>query len=158
MSTPEINQLLHPDRIRVGLSCDTKQDAINTMVDLLEGNPSINELATVRDAVFEREATMSTGVGKGLGLPHAKTPAATETIAAFATMAPPIPFDAIDDAPVELMLLLVGPTANTSLHIKVLGRISRLVNRPPIREALINATNPEGILDTLKEAESRLLT
>jgi mannitol/fructose-specific phosphotransferase system IIA component (Ntr-type) len=156
VSIPAVNELLHPDRIRIGMSSATKADAINTMVDLLEGHAAISALPDVRTAVFDRESTMSTGVGHGLGLPHAKTAAASETVAAFATVQPPVDFDSIDSKPVDLMLLLVGPEADASLHIKVLGRISRLVHRAPIREALIDAPDADAVMHTLKKAEDAL--
>ena len=156
MPIPAVNSLLHPDRIRIGLSSATKADAINTMVDLLEGHTAITELSEVRTAVFDRESTMSTGVGHGLGLPHAKTGAVTDTVAAFATVQPPVDFDAIDSKPVDLMLLLVGPEADASLHIKVLGRISRLVHQVPIRRALTSAPDSASVMHTLQEAEAAL--
>lgn len=156
MSTITLHTLLHPDRIQLGLSRPTKADAIDAMVDLLDGHPAITSLADVRNAVFEREATMSTGVGHGLGLPHAKTAAATQTVAAFATLQPPVAFDAIDGAPVDLMLLLVGPEAEASLHLKVLGRISRLVHQGPLREALVDAEDAGMVVDTLQRAEATL--
>ncbi|MFO8233259.1 MAG: PTS sugar transporter subunit IIA [Longimonas sp.] len=156
MSVPAINDLLHPDRIRIGLSTPTKSEAIDAMVDLLDGHPSITTLPDVRDAVFKRESTMSTGVGHGLGLPHAKTSAASDTVAAFATVHPPVDFDAIDSKPVDLLLLLVGPEADASLHIKVLGRISRLVHQRPIRKALSEANDPDTVVRTFQDAEAAL--
>jgi len=156
VSIPAVNDILHPDRIQIGLSSPTKTDAINTMVDLLEGHSAIQALPDVRAAVFERESTMSTGVGHGLGLPHAKTGATTETVAAFATVHPPVDFDSIDRKPVDLLLLLVGPEADASMHIKVLGRISRLVHQVPIRKALLNAATPEEVVKTLSDAEASL--
>ena len=81
---------------------------------------------------------------------------ATETGAAFATTAEPVDFSAIDDEPVRLLLLLVGPEEHKSQHVKILGRISRLVSRDPLRERLINATEPETIIDVLREGEADL--
>jgi mannitol/fructose-specific phosphotransferase system IIA component (Ntr-type) len=99
---------------------------------------------------------MSTGVGKMLGLPHAKTAAARETVAAFATTAEPIDFGAIDDQPVRLLFLLVGPEDDKSRHIKILGRISRLVSRDSIREQLLDVEAPDDVIRILKEGEAQL--
>jgi len=154
--TTEINQLLQPEQVRIGLSGRTKTEAINAIVDVLEGHERISSLDAVRSAIFEREKMMSTGVGKGLGLPHAKTPAATETVAAFATTAQPIDFGAIDDEPVRLLLLLVGPEEHKSQHVKILGRISRLVSRDALRQQLVEATDPATIIDILRAGEAEL--
>jgi mannitol/fructose-specific phosphotransferase system IIA component (Ntr-type) len=99
---------------------------------------------------------MSTGVGKGLGLPHAKTAAATETVAAFATTAAAVDFGAIDDQPVRLVLLLVGPEGDKSQHIKILGRISRLASRDGLRDRLVDATEPTEVIEILTEGERDL--
>jgi mannitol/fructose-specific phosphotransferase system IIA component (Ntr-type) len=154
--TTEINQLLRPDQVRIGLSGTTKKEVINALIDVLAGHEAIDSLDAVRKAIFNREEMMSTGVGKMLGLPHAKTSAATETVAAFATTAEPVDFGAIDDEPIRLLLLLVGPEEHKSKHIKILGRISRLVSREPLRERLIEAETPETVIEVLREGEAEL--
>jgi mannitol/fructose-specific phosphotransferase system IIA component (Ntr-type) len=154
--TTEINQLLDPERVRIGLSGTEKSEVIDALIDVLAGEDAIDNLEAVRRAIFEREKKMSTGVGKGLGLPHAKTPAATETVAAFATTEEPVDFGAVDDVPVRLLLLLVGPEEHKSQHVKILGRISRLVSRDALRERLVEAESPETVLETLREGEAEL--
>lgn len=154
--TTEINQLLRPEQVRIGLSGSSKTEVINALIDVLEGHEEVDSLEAVRTAIFDREKMMSTGVGKGLGLPHAKTPAATDTVAAFATTAEPVEFGAIDDEPIRLLLLLVGPEEHKSKHIKILGRISRLVSRGGLRERLIEAEEPETVIDLLREGETEL--
>jgi PTS system fructose-specific IIA component len=154
--TTAIHQLLRPEHIRIGLEADSKPDLINRLVDLLGDHPSVDDLEAVRSATFAREAKMSTGVGKGLGLPHAKTSAATTTVAAFATTAAPVHFDAIDDEPVRMAFLLVGPQSDKSHHIKILGRISRLANRPAFRSDLLAARMPADVVDRFRDGEATL--
>jgi len=155
-TTADIHQLLRPSTVQIGLGGTTKDEVINGLVDLLEGHDAISSLEAVRDAVFDREQVMSTGVGKMLGLPHAKTAAARDTVAAFATTAEPIDFGAIDNEPVRLLFLLVGPESDKSRHIKILGRISRLVSRDTIRERLLGVEAPEEVIAILKEGEAQL--
>ncbi len=156
-SLTDIHQLLHPRTIRVGLEGSTKEEAINNLVDLLKGHPSVKDLEIVRKAVFEREKVMSTGVGKGLGLPHAKTAAIEDTVAAFAVMEHPIDFGSIDNRPVQLLFLLVGTEAAKSQHIKLLSRISRLMNRDAFRDRLLKARSASEVLAVFEEGESDLL-
>lgn len=155
-TTIDIHQLLEPKTVRIGLPGETKDAVVNELIDVLQGHSAISSLEAVRDAVFEREQLMSTGVGKMLGLPHAKTPAATETVAAFATTAEPVDFGAIDDQPVRLLFLLVGPETDKSRHIKILGRISRLVSRDALRERLLAVQTPQEVIEILKEGEVQL--
>ncbi|AEN73111.1 putative PTS IIA-like nitrogen-regulatory protein PtsN [Rhodothermus marinus SG0.5JP17-172] len=156
-STSQIHQLLVPETIRVGLPGHTKEEVLNHLIDLLRGHPAVRDLEAVRQAVLARERMMSTGVGKGLGLPHAKTPAVTTTVAAFAITAEPVEFDAIDQQPVRLLFLLVGPGAAKSQHIKLLSRISRLMNRDGFRTRLLEARTPEEVLHLFEEGESQLV-
>ena len=156
-STGHIHQLLSPRTIRVGLPGATKRDVIDGLIDLLERRPEVRDLDRVREGVHEREQRMSTGVGKGLALPHAKTSAVEETTAAFAVTEHPIDFEAIDGRPVRLVFLLVGTEQSGSQHIKLLSRISRLMNRDDLRERLLEAENAQDVLQAFREAEAQLL-
>ncbi len=153
----EITRLLSPDSIRVGLEGSTKTEILESLILTLEDNPAVLDLDRVREDVLAREGIMSTGVGQGLGLPHAKTSGVSETTAAFAVTAEPIDYRAIDQQPVRLIFLLLGPETSRSQHIKILSRISRLMNREQIRESLLEAATPEEVLDIFSEGELELL-
>ncbi|GIV59834.1 PTS sugar transporter subunit IIA [Rhodocaloribacter litoris] len=156
-SVTDIHQLLRRDVVRVGLPGQTKEEVVNRLVDLLQGQPGVRDLEAVRKAVWERERVMSTGVGKGLALPHAKTDAVEKTVAALAVTAEPIAFDAIDDQPVRILFLLVGTEEAKAQHIKILSRISRLMNRDALRERLLRAADAEEVLAIIEEGEAALL-
>ncbi len=154
--TAGLFELLEPSTIRVGLPGATKQEVLENLLSLLNGHPVVRDLEEVREAVQAREAVMSTGVGKGLGLPHAKTPAVRDTVAAFAVTQQPVDFGAIDDRPVQLLFLLVGTEEAKSQHIKILSRISRLMNRDTFRRQLLEAQTPEAVLDLFEAAEAQI--
>ena len=151
-----IHELLAPERVRVGLPGADKDSVVDALLDLLDGHPAIRDLDEVREAVWTREGELSTGVGKGLGLPHAKTSAASGTAAAFAVTEAPVEFAAIDGEPVHLVFLLVGTEAAKSEHIRILSRISRLVSRRSLREKLMQAQTPEDVLSAFADAEHNL--
>jgi PTS system fructose-specific IIA component len=156
LTTADVHQLLTPATIRLGLPGTSKDAVLNALVDTLAGHAAVTSLEAVREAVFARERRMSTGVGKGLGLPHAKTPAATDTVGAFAVTAEAVPYDTVDDEPVRMLFLLVGPEHAKSRHIKLLGRISRLINRDALRRRLLDADTPEAVVDLLRKGEASL--
>lgn len=153
----QIHQFLTPDTVRVGLAGTTKAEVLENLVGLLEGQPQVDDLEEVRRAVMARESVMSTGVGKHLALPHAKTSAVTDTVAAFAVTENLIDFGAIDNEPVKLLFLLVGTEDAKSLHIKLLSRVSRLMNRDAFRDRLLHATSPDDVLKLFEEAEIELI-
>ena len=152
----QIHQFLTPETVRVGLEGSTKAEVLDNLVELLRGQPQVKDLEAVRDAVLARERVMSTGVGKRLALPHAKTGAVSDTVAAFAVTKRPIDFGAIDNEPVSLLFLLVGTEEAKSQHIKLLSRVSRLMNRDSFRERLMAAREPADVHRLFEEGETEL--
>jgi PTS system fructose-specific IIA component len=149
-----IAHLLTPETVRVKMPGGTKDDVLNAVIDLLEGAEGVVDLAQVRRDVFAREQQMSTGVGMGLALPHARTSAVADTVAAFATTADGVPFAAHDGQPVSMIFLLVGLEGERSRHIRLLGRISRLMNRDAFRQRLLAATTSAEALTLFRDADA----
>ena len=152
-----IHEILRPDRTAVLLPGDSKKSILDGLIDLLAGDPRIENFGEMRAAILKREEIMSTGVGKGLALPHARTDAANELAAVFATTEKPIPFESIDDQPVRLLFLLVSTHREKTLHIKLLSRVSRLMNEDGFRDELLRARMPEDIISVFKKGEKDLL-
>lgn len=148
-----IFSLLSTQTILPNLQANDKTEVLDKMVSSLRDQVSGGELERIREAVFEREKIMSTGVGKGLAIPHGKAAGIEQTYAAFAILEDPVDYEAIDDQPVSMVFLLVGPQASNSLHIKMLSRISRLMNNSEFRERLRTCTTAEDIIEQFKEEE-----
>ncbi|HLT48207.1 MAG TPA: PTS sugar transporter subunit IIA [Rubricoccaceae bacterium] len=151
-----VASLLAPERVQVGLPAQSKEAVIEAVIEQLGGAPAVRDLGRVRDAVFAREAVMSTGVGKGLALPHARTDAVSDTVAAFAVTAGPVDYGALDGQPVRLVFLLVGPEGERSTHVRLLSRISRLMNRDAFRARLLQARDAEAVLAAFREGEEEI--
>lgn len=148
-----IFSLLNPKTVLPNLEAKDKAEILEKMVKSLEEKVSNGELEKIRDAVFEREKIMSTGVGKGLAIPHGKAAGIEQTYAAFAILKDPVDYEAIDDQPVNMVFLLVGPQASNSLHIKMLSRISRLMNNSDFRNRLRECSSAEEIIEQFKSEE-----
>ena len=153
----QISDFLTAETVAVDLVADDKDELIDAMIELLSFHERVKDLEQVRRDVIERENMMSTGVGKGLALPHAKSEAVTDTVAALATLGKPVEYGSIDDEPVRIAFLLVGTPDAKSQHVKVLSRVSRLMNRESIRESLLESSTPTDLLDIFREAEAGLL-
>jgi mannitol/fructose-specific phosphotransferase system IIA component (Ntr-type) len=108
----------------------------------------------VRKAIFERERIMSTGVGNGFAIPHGKTDAVTDIVAAFAVTAEPIDYQSLDEKPVRLVFLLVGKDNLVGPHIKLLSRISRLMNKEDFRKRLLEQQTSREIIDLFRQEEA----
>ena len=132
----------------------SKEDVINELIDLFKGDERIDDLEKVRTAVLDREKIMSTGVGKGFAIPHGKTNAINEIIAAFGKTKNPIDYQALDNQPVNLIFLLVGKDNLISTHIKLLSRISRMMNNDDFRNKLLEAKDQKEILSIFQAEEA----
>lgn len=145
----------HLDRSAIvkDLEVDNKKDLINKLVDLLEPKVSSGQLEKIREAVFMREEIMSTGIGKELAIPHGKCDSLNEILAAFTVLDNKVDFDSIDNEPVKMVFLLVGPENQSSQHIKLLSRISRLMNSSAFREKLLECEDSNEIYETFKAEE-----
>ena len=149
----KISDILNEKVISVNLESIDKDDAINKMVDLADKSGLMLNSEKVRQCVFEREKLVSTGVGKGFAIPHGKTDEIKDIVAAFAVLKDPIDFDSIDLEPVKFIFLIVGKESLLNAHIKLLSRISRLMNKDDFRERLEEAKSSAEVLKLFREEE-----
>lgn len=149
----KVHELLNIKYVLTEFKSEKKDDVINELVDLLKGDERIIDLEEVRKCVFEREEKMSTGVGKGFAIPHGKTNSVNDILAAFGKSESPIEYNSLDGEPVHLIFLLIGKENLVAKHIKLLSRISRLMNNEEFRKKLINADSKESILKIFEEEE-----
>jgi fructose-specific phosphotransferase system IIA component len=149
----KIFELLTGKYILTEFKSENKEDVINELIDLLNGDERILDIDAVRECVFEREQKMSTGVGKGFAIPHGKTNSVTDIVAAFGKSEKPIDYNSLDGEPVHLIFLLIGKENLVAKHIKLLSRISRLMNNDDLRKKLIEAENKESILKVFEAEE-----
>jgi fructose-specific phosphotransferase system IIA component len=153
----KVSDLLKPEFIIPNVKGESKEEVINELIDLFKGDTRVEDLEKVRSAVLEREKVMSTGVGKGFAIPHGKTNAVKEIIGAFGRVPDGIDYDSLDGNPVQLIFLLVGKDNLISTHIKLLSRISRLMNKDDFRHRLIEANNSREIIKLFSEEEEHFL-
>ena len=149
----KISDILNPNVIEVGLEVTDKADSLNKIIAIAANSNKILDIKKVTDTIFEREKLVSTGVGKGFAIPHGKTDAIEDTVAAFVITKVPIDFDSIDGEPVRFIFLLVGKETLLNTHIKLLSRISRLMNKDEFREKLLEAKTKDEVLKIFKDEE-----
>jgi fructose PTS system EIIBC or EIIC component len=149
----KLHELLKKEFVIADLKGNSKEDVINELIDLYKNDNRITDIEKVRDSVLEREKIMSTGVGKGFAIPHGKTNYVNEILAAFGKTKSPIDYQALDGQPVHLVFLLVGKDNMVSTHIKLLSRISRMMNKEEFRNMLLEAESSEDIVNIFKDEE-----
>lgn len=149
----KVYELLEDKYILTEFKSLNKTDVINELIDLHNEDSRVIHLEEVRNCVLDREKIMSTGVGKGFAIPHGKTNSVNDILAAFGKSSKPIEYDALDGQPVQLVFLMVGKDNLVSKHIKLLSRISRLMNNDEFRQKLLEAKTKEEIKKIFEEEE-----
>ena len=133
----------------------SKAEALHRLGELLaRGEPRLDP-REVEQVLREREQLQSTGVGGGVAIPHGAVERLDRLRGAVLLCPKPIPFDAIDGAPVSILFAVVGPKRATGEHLKSLARISRLLRDDGFRERLLRATTGPGAFETISAEESR---
>ncbi len=150
----KISDLLTEDLVVTHLEGNSKDDIINAIVDVVASSPKVLDKDKVRSAVFEREQIMSTGVGDGFAIPHGKTDAVSDIVGAFAVTSEPIDYESLDEKPVRLVFLLVSKANMVGPHIKLLSKISRLMNKADFRNKLLEVGSSKEIIEMFKQEEA----
>ena len=153
----KISDILSPDVVEVNLEVADKDDSIRKIIEISARTGKIIDINKVTDTIFEREKLVSTGVGKGFAIPHGKTDAISDIVAAFVITKNPIDFDSIDGEPVRFIFLLIGKETLLNTHIKLLSRISRLMNKEEFRDRLLDAKDKEEVLNIFREEEKNYI-
>lgn len=148
-----LTEILKPANIKVPLTAKTKVEAITEMIDLLNANGELTDPKKVLDAVLDREATRTTGIGNGLAIPHGKCAGTNHLVMAIGKPAAPIEFQAIDGRPVTILWMLASPPEMTSPHIQALARISRLMTVDKFRAAMNSANSADELYNLVVEQE-----
>ena len=151
-----LSDILNPACIKVPLGADSKQSALFELVDLLGETGLVTETAQLKDAVWQREQTRTTGIGHGIGIPHGKTDCLHNLHMAIGIPSTPIDFGSIDGKPVELIILLASPADQTGPHIQALAKISRMLTDDAFRDAVKQAESGQTLYDMLIQHEAEL--
>ena len=150
-----LRDILTEDDIQIPLTATSKNEIIKEMVEILFTNKKIQEKEKISQALFEREELMSTGVGDGVAIPHAKAEGITKISAVFGLTKDDVDFQSLDSKPVRIIFLLIGPINQPGPHLKALSRISRLLHQAEFRKKLILSGNPKEALRTILDEEKK---
>jgi PTS system fructose-specific IIA component/PTS system nitrogen regulatory IIA component len=152
----KIEALLTEKQINLNLGAESKDEVIDALIAMVAGHEKVRNIRLLAEDVRKREREMSTGIGKNIGLPHAKTSAVTEPVLALATLTNEVDFESIDNQPVKIVFLLATPESMLAEHLKLLGRITRLAGRDDVRRRIMEAATPGEVLALFREEEKDL--
>jgi PTS system nitrogen regulatory IIA component len=147
------DEALSPERVFL-TSFDHKEDVLSFLIDVLWKSGEVQDLEALRSAVFMRESLMSTGIGLGVGVPHARLSSVRSLVMAVAVNSKPLDdYESIDGHPVRIVALIAGRTDQQSNYVRVLGTLSRIIIKEESRrEKIMTASEPEEVYNLLRPA------
>lgn len=147
--------VLRPEYIKIPLQSRSKENAIKELIAVLYQDQIFTDDESVFDAVIDREKIMTTGVGREVAIPHCKKKECTRFAIALGIHREGIDFNSIDNKPVKIIFLMVGPDENPGMHIRLLSRISRLIAKETLRESLKSVDQTHDAYNLLKAEEEK---
>jgi mannitol/fructose-specific phosphotransferase system IIA component (Ntr-type) len=153
----KLSGFLNEQAISTALKSSNRDAVLKELVDILERAHGVKTGGEILKRVAEREAMMSTGIGNGVAIPHGKAKSIRDLLAACGIAPSGIDFQAVDQKPVTLFILLVSPEEFRGPHVRALASISRLLREEEVREALKKAPTAQKFLEILKQAEAKYL-
>jgi len=139
-------EILDPGVIKIAMESTDKEESFEELIDLLVRAGRISDREAALDAINRREEMRSTGIGKGVAIPHGKDESIKHITAAAGTSAEGIEFDSIDGKPVHLVFLVLAEINNPGPHLQTLSEIATCLNEPGKYDKLVNAKTPEEFL------------
>ncbi len=149
----KITELLSKDSILLGAAPQNKEEAIDTLVDLMEKGGKLNNREGYKQGVLEREASGTTGIGEGIAIPHAKVAAVKYPGLSSMTVPDGVDYESLDGEPSKLFFMIAAPAEGGDVHIEVLQRLSMLLMSESFRNDLLNAKDIDTYLDIIDKAE-----
>jgi len=146
-----IIDLITPEVIKVPLEATTKSGVIEELTELLVSAGKIAEAEPVLDALQQRESLGSTGLEKGIAVPHCKTTAVDTVTLAIGIAPEGIEFDAIDGQPSTLFFCMLAPPDQSGPHIEALSEIARLTQSQSFCRLLIASQSPNEVVELFRD-------
>jgi len=148
----DLADILSRDQIITDLQAADRWEAIDELINNLVVTGKILPIhrEAISAVVKKRETSMSTGIGFGIGIPHASTDLIEEVVGALGRSKKGVNFDALDNQPVNLVMLFLVPQGQFQKHLHTLANIAKLLHKAEFRQALEQAPDAEAMLNIIK--------
>ena len=149
----KITDLLKKNGIALNPKVDSKEEAINKLVDLMDATGRLRDKEAYKKAVLDRESLSTTGIGDNIAIPHAKTSAVKEAGLSAMVLTNGVDYDSLDGEPAKLFFMIAAPEGENNLHLDVLARLSMMLMDPEFKDMLVNAKSVDEFLNLIDEKE-----
>ena len=148
------DRILRPDNVVVGLRSRRKFDALRELTAVFENDDAVTDPKSFLSKLILREKQSSTGIGKGVAVPHAHEDSIRRQILAIGISRDGIEFDSVDGEPVHVVAVLGTPKKHQKQHMELLAALSRILQHEQTRETLLAAGSAVELIDIFKSSSS----
>jgi len=146
-----------PEMIKIGLESEDKDEVFEEMVDLFCQVKKSNAREDILQALKERESKMSTGIQKGIALPHGRTNAIDNVYGILGISKKGIDYDALDGQPVYLLFMLLAPQTDSEKHLRLLKRLAGLLDNHEFYTDIVAQNDSQSVNRVIKKHEDILI-
>lgn len=147
--TKKISKYLDPDLVAF-LDETSRNDVLMKMVDLIEASNRLIDKQSFLGAIMDREKIVSTGIGMGVSIPHAKLPTYDDFFIVIGVLSKGIDWNAIDGAPVRLVFMIGGPDDQQTEYLQILSALTQALKNEDRRKKILAQQTAEGIIELFK--------
>jgi PTS system fructose-specific IIC component len=144
---------LSKECIELEMNYNNKEDILNHLVDLVTNSGKISDIEKFRKAIFDREKKITTGIGSGIAIPHAKSDGVENFAIAFARSKEGLDFSSMDGNPAHLFFILGAPAEHDDEYLKGMSELSSFLKEPEFRNSLLEAESKDEIFKLLTSGD-----
>ena len=148
----KLSHYLHPDLV-LFINANSRNDAIKILVDTIAKTHKLPNKEAFYQAILDREKLVSTGIGMGVSLPHAKIPEYDSFLIAIGILSKGVDWNAIDHAPVRLIFMIGGPDDKQTEYLQILSFLTHKIKSEELRKKILTLNSPSAIMELFKAAD-----
>jgi len=150
----KLTDYVTPEHVKIGLEGVTKEEVIEELAELLAETCEACDSDKILEAILSREREGSTGLEKGIAIPHAKCDAIDKLSIVVGISKDGIEFDSQDGKPANLFFMMVAPVTESGPHVQAIAKIVKMIKVEHFKDMLLNAKNPAEIIDIMTRVEN----
>lgn len=151
-----LSELFESDFIKIGLEAEDKDEAFEELADAFCQSSQLKIREEILEAIRERERKMSTGIQKGIAVPHGRVSSINKIRGILGISRQGIDYDALDGEPVYLLFMILAPQTESELHLRILKRLAELLQNPQFFTDLAAQSDPAAANAVIRKYENIL--
>ncbi len=143
--TTKISKYMNPKLIAF-LNVSNRDEALSSLVDFIDKAGYLHDKKTFHQSILEREKIVSTGIGMGVAIPHAKLASYNDFFIAIAVLSKPVYWNTLDGSPVRIIFMIGGPDDKQTEYLRILSQLTHAIKDEERRKKILNLNTPAAII------------